>query len=77
MCMQDHQLRFLSVFQEFKAKVAEGYCGRLLTMEAKVSMGSLIRGEVGGWVGSRTLLAECNTGNVFFFLFFLIKRFFN
>jgi predicted dehydrogenase len=51
-CAQGFQLRFLTSVNAMRQLVDEGYLGRLLTMEARVSMGSLVRGEVSCGAGA-------------------------
>lgn len=45
----ESHLRFLPVVQRLKQLLSEGYCGKLLVMEAHVRMGSLIQDEAYSW----------------------------
>ena len=45
----DNHLRFLPAVQKLKKLLSEGYCGKLLVMEAHVRMGSLIQDEDYSW----------------------------
>ena len=43
-------LRFLPAYVKMREMVASGYCGKLLVLEARVAMGSLVNGEPYSWM---------------------------
>lgn len=46
----ESHLRFLPAFAKMRELVASGYCGKLLVLEARVAMGSLVNGEAYSWM---------------------------
>ena len=46
----ESHLRFLPAFVKMRELVSSGYCGKLLVLEARVAMGSLVNGEAYSWM---------------------------